>query len=50
MRDVKQVLSLNQIWRFLSHEIDKERLIEQKIMKMEEEEDSSADEVQAENS
>jgi hypothetical protein len=34
---------LNQIWRFLSQEIDKQEIIEQKIRKMEED-SSDADE------
>jgi hypothetical protein len=36
------------VWRFISYEIDKERLIEQKLKKMEEEESSSDEDESAE--
>jgi hypothetical protein len=39
VRDQRQLLSLNQIWRFLSSEIDKEMLIENKLKKLEEDDD-----------
>ena len=44
MREQRQLVTLNQIWRFLSFQMDKDKLIEAKIKKMEEEENLSDDE------
>lgn len=43
MRDQKRLLSLNEIWRFLSQEIDKRKLIEEKLVLIEERENYSSD-------
>jgi len=46
VRDQKRLLSLNEIWRFLSQEIDKRKLIEEKLILIEarEMESSGSDE------